>query len=179
VVAGDWLEQLEARLERQLEAFLAANPAQQAMLREQEARDRQAQLIGERSRLQHQAEQQRQRLLELAGEIRAWRQRLERARAAGADELAQRAEAHGAALMEQGRRSWTQLAALGEQFNAVEIALRELTTSPPTNGGNPARGGQASGAGRPDQDLDLEQAWAAFEAQQELERMKARGGQAG
>ena len=65
MAAGDWLEQLEAQLERQLEAFLASNPAQQALLQEQEARDRQAQLVGERSRLQRQAEQQRQRLLEM------------------------------------------------------------------------------------------------------------------
>ncbi|MCS5706424.1 hypothetical protein NZK27_09475 [Synechococcus sp. FGCU-3] len=161
MAAGDWLEQLEARLERQLEAFLANNPAQQALLQEQEARDRQAQLVGERSRLQRQAEQQRQRLLELAGEIRAWRQRVERARAAGADELAQRAEAHVAELMEQGRRSWNQLAGLGQQFNAVENALQELANAP------------RAAASPPNSEADLEQAWAAFEAQQELERMKA------
>ena len=173
MAAGDWLEQLEAQLERQLEAFLASNPAQQALLQEQEARDRQANLVGERSRLQRQAEQQRQRLLELAGEIRGWRQRVDRARAAGADELAQRAEAHVAELMDQGRRSWNQLAELGQQFNAVENALQELAAAAPAGAGN------QRGAGKPDQDLDLEKAWAAFEAQQELERMKARGGQAG
>ncbi len=167
MVTGDWLEQLEARLERQLEAFLASNPAQQALLQEQEARDRQAQLVGERSRLQRQAEQRRQRLLELAGEIRAWRQRVDRARAAGADELSQRAEAHVAELMEQGRRSWNQLADLGQQFNAVENALQELAATPPAPAGN------SRAAAPTDQDLDLEQAWAAFEAQQELERMKA------
>lgn len=173
MAAGDWLEQLEAQLERQLEAFLASNPAQQALLQEQEARDRQANLVGERSRLQRQAEQQRQQLLELAGEIRGWRQRVDRARTAGADELAQRAEAHVAELMDQGRRSWNQLAELGQQFNAVENALQELAAAPPAGAGN------QRGAGKPDLDLDLEKAWAAFEAQQELERMKARGGQAG
>lgn len=162
MAAGDWLEQLEARLERELEAFLAANPSQQALLQEQEARDRQAQLVGERSRLQRQAEQQRQRLLELAGEIRAWRQRVERARTAGANDLAQRAEAHVGELMEQGRRSWNQLADLGQQFNAVETALQELANAP-----------QAA-ASKPNGKADLEQAWAAFEAQQELERMQAR-----
>lgn len=172
MAAGDWLEQLEARLERQLEAFLASNPAQQALLNEQEARDRQAQLVGERSRLQRQAEQQRQRLLELAGEIRSWRQRVERARAAGADDLAQRAAAHVTELMDQGRRSWNQLAELGQQFNAVDNALQELAAAPPAGVANRRT------AGQPDQDRELEQAWAAFEAQQDLERMKARGSQA-
>jgi hercynine metabolism protein len=162
MAAGDWLEQLEARLDRELEAFLAANPAQRARLQEQEARDRQAQLVGERSRLQRQAEQQRQRLLELADEIQAWRQRVERARAAGAHELAQRAEDHLGELMEQGRRSWNQLAELGQQFNAVEAALQELADAP------------RAAARKPSAEADLEQAWASFEAQQELERLKAR-----
>ncbi len=161
MAAGDWLEQLETRLERELEAFLAANPSQRALLQDQEARDRQAQLVGERSRLQRQAEQQRQRLLELAGEIRSWRQRVERARAAGANDLAQRAEDHLGELMEQGRRHWKQLADLGQQFNAVETALQELANAP-----------QAA-ASQPSSEADLEQAWAAFEAQQELEHLKA------
>ena len=39
---NDWWEQLETRLERELANFLTANPAQQALLQEQEARDRQA-----------------------------------------------------------------------------------------------------------------------------------------
>ena len=160
MAAGDWLEQLEARLERQLEAFLASNPAQQALLQEQEARDRQAQLVGERSRLQRQAEQQRQRLLELASEIGGWRQRVERARAAGAHDLAQRAQDHLGELMEQGRRNWNQLADLGQQFNAVENGLQELASAPRAT------------ANPPNNAADLEQAWAAFEAQQELEHMK-------
>lgn len=160
MAASDWLDELEARLEQQLAAFLAANPDQQALLAEQEARDRQARLVGERSRLQRQAEQQRQHLLALAAEIRAWRQRVQRARAAGADDLAQRAEHHLATLMEQGRSSWSQLAALGQQFTAVEQALSQLATS-------------AAAAGRrSDADQDLEQAWAAFESRQELERLR-------
>ncbi|MDP4708043.1 MAG: hypothetical protein NWR94_07550, partial [Cyanobium sp. MAG_237] len=58
-----WLDELEARLEQQLAAFLAANPSQEALLGEQEARDRQAQMVGQRRQLQRQAEQERQALL--------------------------------------------------------------------------------------------------------------------
>ena len=168
-MAGDWLEQLEARLELQLETFLAANPAQQALLAEQEARDRQAALVGERSRLQRQAEQQRQQLLLQAEEIRAWRLRVERARAAGAEELAARAEAHVAGLMEQGRADWARLAQLGQAFAAVERELQELAE-------RPGRQPPASRRASPEQDLelDLEQAWAAFEAEQELEVLRRR-----
>jgi len=162
---NDWWEQLEARLERELANFLAANPAQQALLQEQEARDRQASLVGERGRLQRQAEQQRQQLLTLAGEIRSWRQRVQRARAAGAEPLAERAEAHLATLMERGRESWCQLAELGQQFAAVEAALQALAVAEQSTAAKAAPGGKLD---------ELEQAWAVFEAEQQLESLRRR-----
>ena len=100
---GSWLEELEARLNQQLESFLRANPQQEALLAEQAQRDRQQRLLHERLKLRQEAELQRQGLLRLAGEIRQWQERSERARGAGAEELAARAEAHIATLMEQGR----------------------------------------------------------------------------
>ncbi|MEA5473499.1 hypothetical protein VB716_04615, partial [Synechococcus sp. CCY9201] len=105
-MASSWFEELEARLEQQLEAFLQANPEQDALLAEQEARDRQLELQKRRRSLQAQAEQRRQELLRLAGEIRQWQERITRARAAGATELAEQAAARCEALMEQGRRAW-------------------------------------------------------------------------
>lgn len=162
---NDWWEQLETRLERELANFLTANPAQQALLQEQEARDRQASLVGERGRLRRQAEQQRQQLLSLAEEIRSWRQRVDRARAAGAEPLAERAEAHLATLMERGRESWSQLADLGQQFAAVEAALQALAVA------EQATATSAAPAGKLD---ELEQAWAAFEAEQQLESLRRR-----
>lgn len=154
-----WLEELEARLEQQLEAFLANNPAQDALLREQDARDRQARLIGRRRQLQLDADQLRKELLQGASEIRQWRQRVERARVAGANDLATRAEAHLTALMEQGRRQWHQLEVLGREFGQLEQQLSEL-------------GQQAKTAPAPAADNDLERAWAAFETEQDLEQLR-------
>jgi len=159
-----WLEELEARLEQQLEAFLANNPAQDALLREQEGRDRQARLIGRRRQLQLDADRLRQGLLERASEIRQWRQRLERARAAGAHDLAARAETHLGTLMEQGRRQWQQLEGLGEEFGQLEQHLRDLSQQ--------AR--QAPSGNQAAAESDLERAWAAFETEQELERLRQR-----
>ena len=149
-----WLDELEARLEQQLAAFLAANPSQEALLEEQEARDRQALLVGQRRQLQRQAEQERQVLLHLADEIRRWQERVVKARAAGATALAERAEAHQQGLMEQGRQRWQQLSELGVSFAAVERDLRELENRP-----------------RPPRASSLEQDWAAFEAEQALEQL--------
>ena len=132
--ARDWVEELEARLERQLEAFLAANPEQEALLAEQEARDRQQRLGRLRLRLRQDAELQRQGLLRLAGEIRGWRQRVEKARAASADQLAARAEAHIGDLMEEGRNRWKSLEELGQRFGEVEQELNQLRQKSPGQG---------------------------------------------
>jgi hercynine metabolism protein len=154
-----WLDELEARLEQQLAAFLAANPSQEALLEEQGARDRQAQLVGQRRQLQRQAEQERQALLHLADEIRRWQERVVKARAAGATALTERAEAHQQGLMEQGRQRWQQLGELGVSFAAVERDLRELESRP-----------------RPPRTSSLDQDWAAFEAEQALEQLRQRQG---
>ena len=153
--SSSWLDQLEARLDQQLEAFLAANPSQEALLEEQGARDRQARLVGQRRQLQRQAEQERQALLQLADEIRRWQERVVKAQAAGATSLAERAKAHQQGLMEQGRQRWQQLGELGVSFAAVERDLRELDSR-----------------SRPPRASSLEQDWAAFEANQALEELR-------
>ena len=171
-----WLDDLESRLESQLEAFLRTSPAQEALLAAQERQDRLNQLRRQRLDLQQQAEQQRQELLQLAVEIRQWQERVERARSAGATELANRAEAHGAGLMERGRLRWQSLAELGQQFTALEWELTELdrrAAAPnaaqepgPANGANPEAAAPAL--------ANLNSDWAAFEAQQELEQLRRR-----
>jgi hercynine metabolism protein len=158
-----WLDDLEARLERELERFLAANPDQEALLQDQEARDQRRELLSQRRSLQSQAERQRQALLQLAMEIRQWQERSHKARAAGATDLADRAGAHVETLMQQGRRLWQELGELGMRFGEVEQAIRALA----------ARQAEAR---RSNQGGDLERDWAAFEAEQELEQLRRRQG---
>lgn len=164
--SSSWLDDLESRLESTFEAFLRANPGQEALLQEQEARERQQRLRRQRLELQGQAELGRRRLLELAQEIRRWQERVERARQAGAEDLAERAQAHITALMEQGRQRWQELGELGRRFAAVEQELVDLGrrgTPPPPS---------------PQDTLQdrLEGDWAAFEARQELDDLRRRMG---
>lgn len=158
-----WLDDLETRLERELERFLAANPDQEALLQDQEDRDHRLELLSQRRSLQSQAERQRQALLQLALEIRQWQERSRKARSAGADDLADRAEAHGATLMQQGRQRWQELAELGVRFSEVEQAITALAT-------------RQAEARRARRGVDLERDWAAFEAEQELERLRRQQG---
>lgn len=185
-----WLDDLEARLDSQLQDFLRTNPAQEALLAEQERRERLEALRRQRLQLQEEAEAARTALLQLASEIRSWQQRVERARAAGALDLAQRAEAHVAGLMEKGRQRWQALSELGQRFGAVEWELSQLArqnTATTGSGAGSAAEATAGGVGRSsrsregsaagrDNGADLQDAWAAFEAQQELEALKRKLG---
>ena len=195
---GSWFEQLEARLEQQLEAFLRANPAQEALLQEQEQQDRARAWRERRLTLQQQAEGLRAELLELAAEINRWQQRVKRAREAGATELAERAEAHLNGLMEQGRQRWQLLVALGEALTELEAGLQQeaaaaaggqggaqgssgsTSTGATAPTGTTAPTDTASGRGvagsGPTQPEDLDRAWARFEADQELEQLRRRQG---
>ena len=156
---SSWLEQLERELDARLSAFLRNNPVQDNLFSEQHLRDRAGALQRQRQQLQSEAKQQRQQLLRLADDVRGWRSRVDRARAAGADDLAKRAEEHLSSLMNQGRALWADLEDLGRRFNEVERQLNELvqqrqTPSPST----------------------LEKDWALFEAEQELEQLRRDAG---
>jgi len=159
--AADWLEQLEARLEQQLEAFLRANPAQEALLNEQARRDQQQR--------QHQqllqAEALRSELLQIAAEIRQWRDRSAKARSAGAADLAAKADQQVAQLMERGRLRWQALEQLGQ-------AVRN-NTAQAQSGAAQAKAAGSTNPGSPAHD-PLDEAWARFEVDQELEALRRR-----
>jgi len=152
--AADWLEQLEARLEQQLEAFLRANPGQEALLNEQARRDQQQR----QSQILLQAEALRRELLQIASEVHEWRGRGVRARRAGAADLAARADQQVDLQMERGRLRW----------RALEQLEKELTGEARTN----RQGAKEKKRPRPEEDTSLKRNWEQFEIQQEIEELK-------
>ena len=153
-----WLDQLERELDQRLSAFLKSNPLHDQRVREQHQQDRAVALQRQRQQLQQEAEQQRQCLIDLAAEIRSWTQRTERAKEAGADDLSRRAQAHLNGLMDQGRQQWSDLENLSRRFGEVDAQLMELANQTASN--SPG----------------LEQDWALFEAEQELEQLRSEKG---
>lgn len=151
-----WLDNLERGLEERLEQFLRSNPSQDQLLREQHLQDRQRDLHNRRGQQQLQARELRRQLLTLAEQVQAWTQRGEKARRAGALELAQRADQHVVALMQQGRELWEEFEALGFQFAELEEQLNSLKTQ------------EKQSTSR----RSLDEDWALFEAQQELEELR-------
>ena len=150
----NWLDQLEQELDKRLSAFLRSNPVQDALFEQQHLQDRARALQRQRQQLQGEAEQQRSALLKLAGEVRAWRERADRARKADATDLASRAEQHLNGLMDQGRCLWGDLADLGRRFEEVELQLKDLNRQQTPNPSS------------------LERDWALFEQDQELEQLR-------
>ena len=154
-----WLEQLERELDKRLSEFLRNNPVQDQLFQDQHQQDRAAALKRQRRQLQQDAEEQRQQLLELADQVKAGRNRIQRADRAGATDLADRARQHLDQLMTQGRNLWSDLENLGRRFEEVDAQFADLNRQPPS-------------ANRKDLDRD----WAMFEAEQELKRMRRDAG---
>ena len=154
-----WLEQLERELDKRLSEFLRNNPVQDQLFQDQHQQDRAAALKRQRRQLQQDAEEQRQQLLELADQVKAWRDRIQRADRAGATDLADRARHHLNQLMTQGRHLWSDLENLGRRFEEVDGQLAELSRQPQSAN-----------------QKDLDRDWAMFEAEQELKRMRRDAG---
>lgn len=159
-MAPSWLDQLERNLEERLNAFLRANPDQDRLLREQHLQDRQRDLSRRRDQMQSQAKDLRRQLLALAEQVQAWSERSRKADAAGARELAQRAERHVQALMEQGRDLWSELEKLGRSFQELDQQISELRQK----------------ACDHSKERSLDEDWALFEARQELEDLRRQRG---
>jgi len=132
VSSWSWWDELEQKLEQQLEAFLKSHPEQSERLRQEQLNE---------------AAQLRRQLLELAAEIKQWQERTQKAQAAGAQDLAQRAHQHLEQLMQRGRELWQQLEAIGQDLH------------------RPAPRSE-----------DLDSAWARFETEQALEELRRRQG---
>ena len=156
---SSWLEQLERELDKRLSEFLRNNPTQDQLFQDQHQQDRASALKRQRRQLQKDAEEQRRQLLDLADQVKDWRERIQRADRAGATDLADRARHHLDQLMTQGRHLWSDLENLGRRFEEVDGQLAELSRRP-------------ASANRKDLDRD----WAMFEAEQELKRMRRDAG---
>ena len=155
-----WLDQLERNLEERLDTFLRTNPDQDRLLREQHLQDRQRDLSRRRDQMQVQARDLRRQLLALAEQVQDWDQRSNKARSAGANDLAKRAEQHVSGLMNQGRDLWNELDQLGQSFRELDQQISQLNHQATQQSGR----------------RSLDEDWALFEAHQELEELRRRQG---
>jgi len=162
-MASSWFQDLDQKLDEQLEAFLRSNPGQRQRLEQQERHERAQWLCKRHRQLQATAQKRRSELLHLAEEIARWRERMDRAERASASDLADRATDHLMSLIAQGREHWQSLAALGDEISRLEEDISELAAPAETQ---QVRDGSQKGR------ESLDDAWRRFEADQDLEALR-------
>ena len=152
----NWLEQLERELDQRLSAFLRNNPIQDQLFQRPAPTGPVPQALKrQRQQLQKEAEEQRVQLLDLAADVRGWNDRTNGRDRAGAMDLAGKSRQLDG-LMEQGRQPLGGSGALGRRFEEVDRQLSEVNQQQKAP------------------DPPLEQDWAMFEAEQELEELRRR-----
>ena len=159
---SSWWQRLEQELEQQFDRFLTDHPNQKELLDQEHWNEQQRRKHQRLLGIDGEAQDLRQRLLKLSKDISAWSERVKRARAASAHDLAGKAETHLSYLMGQGRAQWQALASLGEEAQQLKQELAAAKKQPKSRTGTAA---------------DLEEAWRNFEAQQELSDLHKKSNQ--
>ena len=163
---NSWWQEIERELERQFDNFLEDHPNQKDLFEKGEASEKLQRLQIRLASINKQADLLRQRLCDLSAEIKQWRQRVQRAQQAGANQLASQAEAHLSKLMGQGRDCWQALAELGVEDQQLRQEIQQMPA--PNNPKKPTSPVDLE----KDSEIDLETAWNNFEANQALEDLK-------
>jgi uncharacterized protein (TIGR04376 family) len=113
-------------LERRIDEFLKNNPhlelqALDEKLREQEVET--MRLIGDLKARQTQVEQQ---IITTAQEIKRWHGRIEKAKAAGRQDLVEPAQAHEATLLRQGNQLWGHMEILRDRILQTQTVQQKI-----------------------------------------------------
>jgi uncharacterized protein (TIGR04376 family) len=126
VLAVGLFDDLSRFLENRLEEFLRSNPhleleALLDQLREQE--EDTLKLIAD---LQLQEKRSQEEILSTAQEIQRWHIRVQKAKNAGREDLAVKAQEREAALLRQGNQQWGQMQGLKERITQAQDLLRKV-----------------------------------------------------
>ncbi len=179
-------------LESRIDEFLKNNPhlelqALDEKLREQEVET--MRLIGDLKARQTSVEQQ---IITTATEIKRWHGRIEKAKAAGRQDLVEPAQAQEAQLLRQGNQHWGQMEGLRDriaqtqtvqqkihqqrQALKIKIAQAKVAQTPAQNqraaAPSPWNGAWSTAAAPPKAMDPLETSFAQWEADEELQQMK-------
>jgi len=153
-MSESWLKELESNLNKKLSEFLDENTYQASLFREQSELEEYRLLHSKKEMLQCKAQKHRDKLLELAKDIKNWQQRSYRAKSAGAKELASRAKEQVKKLMEEGRTLWSELDQIGREFKKIDKRMISLSKE------------------RSSEKESLDTKWGEFETEQVLDQLR-------
>jgi uncharacterized protein (TIGR04376 family) len=174
-------------LETQLEDYLRNNPQLELIVLEDKLRDQEEETLRLMADLRRQEKKLQDDILGVAREVQLWHIRIEKAKAAGRQDLAKPAEEHEAALLRQGNQRWGQMEVLKERIQQTQelqlkIQARRKEVHQQVTAAQAARPSGTAAAGStawntspsasPGQVDSLEHDFRRWEAEQELEQLK-------
>lgn len=175
-------------LESRLEEFLRDNPHLELEALLEQLREQEEDTLKLISQLQLQEKRSQDDILATAQEIQKWHIRVEKAKVAGRQDLAQAAQEREAALLREGNQRWGQMQGIKERINQAKELIKKIQQrrqemqtqaaqaqanrvsnsyqARETTGWNQTRSVNSGGGD------DLETAFRSWETQDELEQMK-------
>jgi uncharacterized protein (TIGR04376 family) len=172
-------------LETQLDDYLKKNPHLELYILEDKLREQEQETLTLVADLKRQEAQLQDEILAVAREIQLWHVRIDKAKAAGRQDLAQPAEAHEANLLRQGNQRWGQMEVLKERIRQaqelqLQIQARRKEVSQQVNQANRGRTPPQAASWTQtqipqtsaSQINDLNKQFQKWEAQEELDELK-------
>lgn len=113
-------------LEDRLEEFLRKNPHLELEMLLEQLREQEEDTLKLIADLQVQEKRSQDDILTTAQEIQLWHIRIQKAKAAGRDDLVQPAQAREDALLREGNQKWGQMQGLKERINQSQELLGKI-----------------------------------------------------
>ncbi len=179
------LDELTQFLETRLDEFLKNNPHLELQALQEQLKEQEKDTIRLILNLQKQEKKLENEILSIAQDIKLWHQRVEKARSANREDLAQAAQEKEASLLRLGNQRWGQMKGVQEQIRQskdllekirqrqkeVKAKTQQAQASQSQNnwGWESESTYQSSSSGSLD---PLEETFRNWEVEQELEQMK-------
>lgn len=119
-------DDLSSFLEARLEEFLQQHPELELQALEEKLREQETETSNLLDNLRHEQKQVEAAILETAQEIQRWHGRIEKAKAANRQDLAQAAQEREAALLRQGNQQWGQMEITKQRIQQTEALLQQI-----------------------------------------------------
>lgn len=176
-------------LEDRLEEFLRNNPHLELEMLLEQLREQEEDTLKLIADLQVQEKRSQDDILTTAQEIQRWHIRIQKAKAAGREDLVQPAQAREDALLREGNQKWGQMQGLKERINQSQELLRKIQLRRQEVQAKATEAQKARGKSKTQQRLetnpwqtssssysskfeDLEEQFRRLETQEELEQIK-------
>lgn len=120
------LDDLTNFLETRLDEFLKNNPHLELQALEEQLKEEEKETIRLILDLQKQEKKLENEILSIAEDVKLWHQRIDKAKAANREDLAQAAQEKEASLLRIGNQRWGQMKAVKEKIQKAKELIEEI-----------------------------------------------------